>query len=309
MRLFYIPVLGMAAISIASAGQIEIGAGQNGSGISTQGLTSAYIGATTWSEKNYTNNLFANDTISNGSLNGVTGAGPTGTGTTLPSTANGFQQFTDPNNDVTFGMMNDPATGDSSNNYWASPASASSIASSISLPVDVSGVTSANILLNDYYGVASQTHNDTVEFFFNGGAVTQSFFLTNGKQIDSTHDCTSVTPACPNLSGATTSANTDAAWTGSYVESVTTTPFSGTTGSVSLIDIGFNLSLYAGDILTGIVITDDDNLVNSSRLALSAVTVSGADAEVATPEPSTVLLLLAGLGVMGFLGQRRKARL
>jgi len=305
MKLFYIPVLSIAAISIASAGQIEIGAGQNGSGVSTQGLTAVYIGATTWSERNYVTNLFTNDTISNSSLNGVVGSSGAGNGTTLPTAGNGFQQFTDTNNNVTFGMLNDSTNG---NNYWGSPSSPSSTVSSIAVPVSVSGVTSANILLSDYYGVAGQLQNDTIQFFFSNGAV-QTFFLSNGNQIDSAHDCLVGNPTCPNFSGTTTNSNTDIAWSGSYAEAVTGTPFNGTSGNVTLIDRSFNLAAFAGTTLQGILIQDNFNLANSSRLVLSAVTVSGGNAAIVpTPEPSTVLLLLAGFGVFGILAHRRRAR-
>ncbi len=293
MRFIYTSVLGMAAISIASAGQIEIGAG-TANGISASGLTASYIGTTTWAEKNYAANLFTTDTMSSSSLGG----------STLPTAANGFQQFTDSNNGITFAM--DADTGE---NYWGSPASTTSTVSSITVPADVFAVTSANILLNEYFGAqGSNVSNDTVEFLFNGGAITQSFFLKDGNQIASAHNCGSNgTGTCPAFAGSANSTNTDVAWSASYSEGANSTPFTGTSGNVSLLDLTFNLAPYAGDTLTGIEITDNFNLTNSSRLALSAITVSGANAEEATPEPSTVLLMLAGIGVMAFLGLRRKA--
>jgi hypothetical protein len=304
MRFFYTVVLGMSAISLASAGQIEIGAGQNGSGVSTLGLTAAYIGSTTWAEKNYVTNLFTSDTL--------TSSAP------LPTAGNGLQQFTDPNNGVTFAMETDGGTGATTgDNYWASPATAgTAISSSISVPVGVSDASSAFILLSDYYGLAGQVNNDTVEFIFNGGAVTASVGLANGTDIASVHDClapnsAAVTPkSCPTIfSGTTTSSNTDIAWSGTYAEANNATPFSGTSGNASLLDLTFDLTAFSGDTLNSIVITDNNNLTMSSRLALSAVTVAGSAVVTSvTPEPSTMLLLLAGLGAIAFLGTRRKAR-
>jgi len=306
MRGIYISVLGMAAISIASAGQIELGA-NNGSGITTSGLTAAYVGTTTWSEKNYVNNLFVNDTLSNGA--------------NLPSYQNSLQQFTDTDNtaaggNVTFGMLDDGANG---NNYWASQGnSGSAIASSMTLNVgEIENVSSVYILLSDYYGVANMANNDTITFIFNDGAVTAVANLTNGVRIDSVHDCAgpndSATtpepcPTSPAFNGTTTSPNTNIAWSSSYAEANNGTPFSGTEGSATLLDLSFNLSSFSSDILTGIEITDNNNLAFNSRLALSAITVAGTGVEI-VPEPSTVFLLLAGFGIIGFLGLRRKVSL
>jgi len=300
MKFFYISILTIAATSFASAGQIEIGAGQNGSGVSTQGLTAAYIGSTTWTERNYVSNLFLNDTISNGTLNGV----GTGTGSTLPTTAAGFQQFTDANDNVTFGMMSDGGNG---MNYWGSASPVTLAPSSITVPIGVSGASTAYIMLNDYYGLAGLggVNNDTVEFFFgNGGTLT--FSLSNGVQIDSVHNCLSVT--CPSFSGSTTSGTTDKAWAGTYAEATNLTPFSGTSGNVSLLDLSFSLGDLSGQTLTNVVITDNNALALNSRLALSAITIAGSNAQLVAPEPSTVFLFLAGLGVIGFFGHRRKVR-
>jgi hypothetical protein len=305
MRVFCISVLGMAAISIASAGQIEIGA-NNGSGITTSGLTSAFVGTTTWAEKNYVTNLFTSDTLSNA--------------TTVPSYQNSLQQFTDTNNtaaggNVTFGMLDDAAN---TNNYWSSPVSTTSTVSTMTLNVgEIANVSSAYLLLSDYYGVSSAVNNDTVTFIFNGGAFTDPVNLTNGVNIDSVHDCTGpnagattpkACPTSPSVNGTTSSANTDIAYSSTYAEANNSTPFSGTAGTATLLDLSFNLSAFSGDVLTGISVTDNNNLSMNSRLALSAVTVAGANATI-VPEPSTVFLLLAGFGVIGFLGLRRKVSL
>jgi hypothetical protein len=302
MRAIYISVLGMAAISIASAGQIEIGA-NNSSGNTTSGLTAAFVGTTTWAEKNYVTNLFVSDTLSNGA--------------NLPDYQNSLQQFTDTHNTVaggpvTFGMLDDAANG---NNYWSSPNNSSpAIVSSMTLNIgEYKNVSSAYILLSDYYGVANTIDNDTVTFLFAGG-ISGTVDLSNGIDIDSVHDCTGPNPAAttpepcptgPSFNGTTSAPDTDIAWTSTYAEANNLTPFSGTEGNATLIDLSFDLSAFAGDKLTGIVVTDDNNLSLNSRLALSAVTIAGTGI-APVPEPSTVFLLLAGLGVVGFLGLRRK---
>jgi hypothetical protein len=163
-------------------------------------------------------------------------------------------------------------------------------------------------MLDDYFGLsgASGVNNDTVEFFFgNGGTLT--FNLSNGVVIDSVHTC--LTGTCPSFAGSTTSGNTDKAWAGTYVEGTNVTPYSATSGNVSLLDLSFSLGDLSGQTLTSVQITDNNALANNSRLALSAITVSGASAQLVAPEPSTVFLFLAGLGVMGLAHRRRKAAL
>lgn len=294
----------MAAISIASAGQIEIGA-NNSSGVTTSGLTAAFVGPTTWSEKNYVTNLFVSDTLSNGA--------------NLPDYQNSLQQFTDTHNTtaggpVTFGMLDDAAN---TNNYWSSQNNTSpAVISTMALNIgEYANVSQAYILLSDYYGVANTIDNDTVTFNFAGG-ITGTVDLSNGIDIDSVHDCTGPNPAattpepCPTspaFNGTTSAPDTNIAWTSTYAEANNLTPFSGTEGNATLIDLTFNLSAFSGDLLTGITISDDNNLSLNSRLALSAITIAGTGA-AAVPEPSTVFLLLAGLGVIGFFGLRRKVR-
>lgn len=298
MRLIKISLCGFFAAAAACAGQIQIGAGSAG-GVSTQGLTAAYVGANSWAEKNYVTNLFTTDTISNGSLNLVAGTAGNGTGSTLPTSLSGYQQFTDLNNGIVFGMISDTSTA---SNYWGSPASSPSTSSSITIPIGIFGLSDAYVLLNDYFG-PSGIHDTNVVFNYAAtGAITKQ--LTNGVEIDSAHNCGAPGVHCSAFSGTTTSPNTDIAWSGSYTEGVNTTPYTGTSGTLNLLDIHFNLSglAPAGDTLTSITFTDLNNLTNSSRLALSAITFTN------SPEPSTWLLLAAGLGFMVFLGQRRKAR-
>lgn len=320
MKIINLAVLSVVAISIASAGQIEIGANTT-AGVSTGGLTSGYVGggAGSWSDsKGYMANLFTGDTI-------TAGTSSLG-GTNLPTASAGFQQFTDTKDGVTFAMDTDASGTD---NYWGSPASNPTTSSSITIPVGVFDVGGTNILLNDYWGVTGQQDTIVTFNFANAGAV--SFTLTNGNQIDSAQNCSANSPSwnqntvtsnCTGFARSTTSPNTDIAWSANYTNATSnTTPFSGTSGVADLIDIGFNLTSvanYTTDTLNSITITDQFNTndtittADPSRLALSAITVEtgpgGPGTASATPEPSTVVMLMTGLGMVAYLGKRRKAR-
>jgi hypothetical protein len=307
----------MYVASASSAGTIEIGgqtAGPITSPTNSFGLTTAYIGAAnigSWTERNYAVNLFSNDTLSSSSLGG----------STLPTNAAGFQQFTDPNNGISFAMMNDSANP--ADNYWGAPSNSLVGATSITVPIGLSGVSEASILLSDYFGLSGSSglSNDTVTFNLTGDGPI-SVNLSNGNQISAANDCgatksptwtgntlncTQFAQSISNAGGGslTIPTTTDIAWSANYsnANAAGATIFSGTSGTVNLEDISFNLSAYAGDTLTSITITDNNDLASSSRLALSAISVDP------TPEPSTVLLFVTGLGLIGFVGRRGKVRL
>jgi PEP-CTERM motif len=324
VKLFSISVLALAAMSVADAGTITLGeievGGQTAGPITSPtnafGLTAAYIGSGnsgSWTERNFAANLFSNDSLSNSTLGGSTAPDAT------PGSA-GSQQFVDPNNGVTFALMNDGSTGANLNQFWGSPNNtAPSLPSSITAPIGISGLTDASILLNDWFGPNGVASNDTITFNFTGDGA-KSVNLSNGNQIADATACSAASPTwtttatnCTQFAQSVSNAGggspfipttTDIAWSANYSNANATgaTIYSGTTGNLNLYDISFNLSAFAGDTLTSITLTDNNNLQNSSRLVLSAITV-------VTPEPSTVLLFVAGLGVMGFIGRRRKARL
>jgi hypothetical protein len=317
VRLFSVLLLSAAAVSIASAGNLEIGGSLNTStGVSTGGLNAAYLAGTTWFEKGYSAVLFANDPISGSSLGG----------STVPDATSAIQQFTDMNNGVVFGM-----DSDASDQFWASASGTTTGTTTITVPVGVFGATQANILLNDYYGVNGTTDATVIFNFVTAGAVTDT--LTNGNQIDSATQCAAnstffTTPpaggtaTCTSFGTSTSNAGnvgnpiattTDTAWNAIYTgntnhntTSTSGTPFGGTSGSLDLSDIQFNLSAYSGDTLTSITIKDTANNPDGSRLALAAISVQAP--LTATPEPSTIVLLAAGLGLVGFFGRRRMAR-
>lgn len=312
MRLINFIILGALGATVLSAASVnEIGANTT-NGISTGGLTLSYITGNggsnpgSYAEDTYATNLFTNDVITAGtsSLGGVL----------TPTSANSEQQFTDTNNGVVFAMMSDGS------NYLGSPAtSGSAVNASITIPIGLGSLASASILLNDYYGVNGVTNNDTVTFNFSGAGGSVAVNLSNGNQIDSAQNCKAnstadlTAPVCTSFASTTSNAGggsatistvTDVAWSAMYTNSVSNTsiPYSLTSGGLQLDDITFNIGAYAAYTLNSITIADNDNLKVNSRLALSAITVS-------TPEPSTVFLLFAGLGILCYLGRRQKVQL
>ncbi len=162
---------------------------------------------------------------------------------------------------------------------------ATSGATSIVVPVDVEDVDDAYILLNDYFGVSSATYQVNLNFTFNGGSSTDTFNLTSGTNIESAVQCGSTkspswtgTGNCTTYAQSTSSSNTDTAWSANYSNSsVNQTPYSGTSGNLVLSDLTFDISGFAGDELDTITITENNNLANSSKLGLSAITVAGAE--------------------------------
>jgi len=315
MRILSISLLGLTAVAIATAGQIQIGGGFNaGTGVSTTGLTSSYITVAgtqngnlgpvgnQYSQKNFINNLFTGATI--------TGSNTLG-GTNLPNAASGNQQFTDPNNGIKFGMMVDGSSGGAVNEYWAGASLTSVGTSSIIVPVNQTGALSAYILMDDYYGIPN-TDTDTVLFTFSD-ASTLSFNLIDGVNIGTADVCsanstkytTPGTPTCTAFPSGVTASTSDVAWSAAYSNSSTSNalPWSSTTGTLKLYDIAFDLSSKGGLGLNSITVTDNNALAFNSRLALAAVTLSTTQL-VTTPEPSTILLV--GLGVLGIGFVRRK---
>lgn len=315
-RFHFVILAGLASSVLAHSGQIQIGG--------VNGLTAAYIaggsGSTTgWVERNYTNALFENATITPAA--GQTNALPLQTGATA-----GVNSMTDANG-IVFSMLNDGnLNGTLTNNAWTSNTSG---VHSITVPVNVFGVQNVYIMLDDFYGYAGE--NATVVFNFASGADTITLAdLANGTgAIRSATDCTGGTISCPpattvtgshtvsaslpSTSNTNTSGDatiiTSAIWKGTYTvaPSATTTPYnnstSGSSGTVALDELAFSFSSnHTNTTLNSITITTDaGNLVGNSRLALSAITLT------ATPEPSTMVLFGAGLGLLSWARRRRSA--
>jgi hypothetical protein len=296
MRTAIVCVVGVFAGMTANAGYVEIGSGLNSTtGVSTGGLNVVYLTSTPapvtngFTEKGYTTTLFLNDTLSQA----------------VPGTTANSQQFTDPNNSVPFAMIANPANGGTNpdtsgsnpnEDFWEGVNTTTSVSSAITIPVDVAS-NAAYIMLTDAYGVSGSTYSVTFNFATGPALVVP---LTIGNQIADDQQCatagtyTGAAGPCTAYVKTTTSGSTDVAWSATYTNSSSSTAvqYSGSTGNVSLLDLAFNLAPYSSNELLSITITDPNDLNNESRLALSAITV-------ATPEPSTIVLLLAGCGLIG----------
>jgi len=321
-RFYTVAALGMVAVSAAFASRIEVGSNTTG-GVSTGGLNSAYFGGsfpvvaagnTAVVERTYATTLFAGETLTSSSLGG----------STLPDSP-GNQQLTDTNNSVTFGLI----SGDGVNTYLSgglgfpggSGSASPQYTSSISIPVGVFGVDQAWILLNDQWGV-NGAPNDTVTFTFTGAGAPAPLVvnLTEGNQIRTVTACGSASSTFTSggvhggstdcTTFATSATNASVAWSAHYNNTTSnSTPFSGTSGTVALSDISFDLSAYSAYTLSNISIADAGTGYDTSRLALSAVTLDqlvAADQLAATPEPASMATMIAGLGLIGFVTYRRR---
>jgi hypothetical protein len=329
-----LPLLGLVAIVGVQAGQIQIGG--------TNGLTAAYIGSTvggvtgstgSWGQRSYTNALFNSVTLSNATSDGATAVPMNDT---APGSAGGANVIKDDNSGITYNLMNDGtgASGNTGNgnNIWASTVGAGTLV----VPVDISDVDYAGIMLNDYWGFAGA--DPTVTFTFaNAGKVSVLVGdAANGTgPITSSTDCQNGTGSitCPGLTsghgaisattpittpvetsnaivgGGSMNIFTSTIWSANYATNSLSAngPYHSATGDssgqVMLDDLKFDLSAYSTDTLLSISFAPNTVATGSniSRLALSAITVD----QVATPEPSTIVLLGLGFGLLGFRRLRR----
>lgn len=321
IRLTKISVFALFSVAAAYAGNIEIGG--------VNGLTASYISsgcagttcvagsAGSFTEGNYDMRLFqaaSNSTFTPYSTyNGA--SGETGTLGTSPQ----------------FAMINDGAGVNGSNNIWYAAGT-----SAIQVPIGLNAVNSVSMMLNDIWGVAGA--NDTVVTFdfansSNGSTVDQVIVdLTNSGaggssasgQIQSSVDCSSPcsynsntfasgpalassTPtATLNGSGTTVTVTTQDLFSTAYSSSniASTSAYAGTSGNINLdaLTFTFPAAITSNLYLTEITVADPNVASKGSETALSAITVN-----VAAPEPSTVALLFAGLGLLGYAAFRRKS--
>jgi len=314
-------MLSLASVGIVSAGQIQLG-GANG-------LTNAYIASgcatvgpcvagsiAAGTEGSYAGTLFSGANIST--------QPPSGT-------------ITDTLNNVTFSTINDGV----GNNVWVLPNNASNLAAAtMTIPVGVLGVTDVYTMINAMFGPSGPGRDVTL--FFNFGTTSNATTTdqvevklnnstnstTASGQIRNAIDCAPVTGACggvsPAASGPTAASTlsstlpagttagltvtTNNVFTATYTTA--TGSFAGSTGAVNLDDQGFlfnNVSLASlgvGDTnlntyLVSIQVREAG--VTTSDLGLSAITLD------TVPEPSTVVLFLAGFGAIALGRYRRKA--
>jgi hypothetical protein len=309
------------AVGTMQAGTItEIGAvtgGQN------YGLTSAYITgslnsqtSTHFVETNYATTLFQNATESS-----VAVAAPMAT-TSSPVTVS------DPTTGATFAMIGDNSLG--TLNGWDN--NSTSNASSFYVPVNIFNVDTVWTMLNDTLGTKLGTET-SVTFYFNttdtmSGATAETVTLVDGTEIRSSVLCTfggpgtcpstqptslSVGPTAASATGTLSSVNVTTGQVTGFTEPYNLIPTSGTgcngaacadagsSGSITLDDQKFSFgSTFNGMYLVDIKVADTASGISADHVVLSAVSVD------ATPEPSTIILFMAGFVMLGFVQHRRR---
>jgi len=302
-----------------------------GAGNCVTGSTTGYI------EKNYDNILFAGATSSNGTVTPTpftgyvqNGGEPSG----LTASSSGGPAFA---------MLSDGAAGGgagASNNMWVSTG-ANSTTDSIVVPIGLYGVTNVWTMLDNEWGTLGG--NDTTVTFNFGSSSNQASGYTSVPVALTDNNGTALNGqmrsavSCSTTPGTVCSPSTNSSATfqqGAVINGVTVneatitgsafeytnalgTFYGGSAGKVRLDDQDFQLPSTDSNLwLVSMTITE--NLANSvasainlgvlpSETALSAITVTtnGSQAPVPTPEPTTILLLLSGLGSIGLLRFRR----
>jgi len=206
-----------------------------------------------------------------------------------------------------------------------------SMNSVLTIPVGVLDVSDVWTMLGNINAVANAA-NTQIEFDFGATSnaisgldkvilnLTNSGGGTSSGQIQNALDCTtspcnstyatgtplmssSLTPFTGSVGApASVTVTTNNLYSGSY-NTVSGGNFTGSSGNAILDDQGFSFgTTYAGDYLVAIKVSELTGHLNSIT-ALSAVTVTSF--ATATPEPSTILLFLAGFGAIGFYRMRR----
>jgi hypothetical protein len=340
-RLTIVSALGFVAVITANAGSIEIG---GASGLTDAYLTSAGGGTACaagagqcitgstggYSEENYDSVLFAGAT--NGTapvpFSGYTQTTGVGSGKTATSAANSTSA-----GGVTFAMVSDGATSNASNNFWESDGNAT-----ITVPIGIFGVTDVATMLQNVWG--SLGGNDTTVTFNFGSTSNATTGLTSvsvnladvsasgvgelraGVVCNTTTTATCNTTTNPGFIPATTTANVGGSGVTVDTASVfgATTTFGGqyvytsvspntgfyanTQGHLKLDDQDFVFgSTFLNQWLVSVQVTENDGDTSfPSETALSAITV-----DTAAPEPTTILLFLAGVGGVGLARRFRRA--
>jgi len=344
MRVLKVLAIGMVALGSMEAGpvlgelQFEIGG--------ASGLNDAYVTgncggacitgsvAGSSSEVNYNNVVFSGATGASGPPSAYTGYS-----TTVPSSGNTMKDTAD---SVTFAMIGNDTTGGTTDNAWLIPSNSSS---SITIPVGIFGVTDVWSMLNDDLGAAGTPRDTNIILTFGSTANATTGLTTVTIKPNNTNSpynaaaanwvqdsvvcqtgCSAgtgsgsnngavgppLTSGTPTISSAgvggtgltTATAYTDNLYTYAYTSA--TGAEANTTGNVVLNDFGVvfsgNLLNFAQSNYLVSVTYMDPSAVSNSGLYVSALTVDAA------PEPSTVLLLLGGFGVIGFGYFRRRRR-
>jgi hypothetical protein len=227
---------------------------------------------------------------------------------------------------TTFSMIADSASNTS--DFWDFTG-ANNV---VTIPIGISGVSEVWTMLDDMYGLNGNTYSSiTFNFGASNSYTTTSSVTVNlyeGTEIrdavecstagsGGTNSCTSfaMTTASNTLNGSLSGTNLTglnnvttanlytAAYSGSSSATASGGGYVGSAGNLVLDDQGFNFgSNFLSDYLVSISVTDTNASINTSRLALSAVTIN--TSEMVSPEPSTWILFV-GAGLVCLLALRR----
>jgi hypothetical protein len=314
----------------AFAGQIQIGG--------VNGLTSAYIsgGCSTnvsgqtciagstggFVEQNYDARLFTGATL------GATAPTPYSGYSTTAASAGTLTDSSNPggNGSVTYSMINDGLSGGVSNNFWDG-INTSGTGTTIKVPIGVYDVSEVGTMLNNIWGAAGATDTQ-ITFDFgsaNAHTVTSSLVLNlvnagtgtpASGQVGTSVDCATQTVTPPNclayaigplastsvVNGVTV--ETDTLFSSQY-DTVAAGRYMSSAGMLHLEDQVFQFgSTFSNQYLVDIQVKENSGAGLTSQTALSAITV---DSALVTPEPSTILLVLAGFGALGMTRLRRRS--
>jgi len=339
LRVSLASVIGFIAVTAASAGPISVQIGgasglsagyiNQTNGVCAAGAGNCVAGSTTgWAESNYNSVLFAGATNASGSpvpFTGYTQTGGEASGLTMSNTSG--TQFA-----MVADGVNNP-TKNQSNNYWQSiNTGGASNPDTITIPIGVYGVTDTWMMLQNVWG--SQGGNDTTVTFNFGTTSNATTGLTSipvallnsdnagHGEVRSAISCTGGSSLCStdgfNPQGVLASAtingvtvNETTAFANFPYTSIPSTYayYTGGTGKLKLDSQQFVFDPSVVSSLWLVSVSVTENIPNTfasnsslpSETAISAITV-----DAVTPEPSTILLGLAGLGVLGFSRLRKK---
>jgi hypothetical protein len=338
-RITIVSVFALASVMVASAGQFQVG---GATGLTTSYIGSGNCGGGCNDQNNYDEVLFEGldgTTPAPGSHYSL--SGPTVNSTITDS--NAAATAANPGG-ITFAMINDgtylntsscgvgaQACGTpNSSNYWSLNGGGN--LQTLTIPVGQYGVNQVWTMLNTNFSGGSngspidRSFTEFLDFGTSGGTVEQSVRInftntgdnsTGTGQIQASILCTSIAPCngigTPN--GGPLQTNPQTLSNGGFTETVDADnlygiKYNGTgnmlvlndtgllLGALNFPGIGSNLNLYLVDVR----VEETGNSTYSNEYgAVSALTVV-----TAAPEPSTVVMFLAGLGAIGFAGFRRR---
>lgn len=336
-RLTSVSLVALAITGVAGAAQIQIGGPSGltgnyitqGSGaVCAAGAGNCVTGSTTgWTERNYNSLLFV------------------GSSNTAPATPSAFTGYVQTGlipsgntltGSVTFAMIAEPSGSGNSKNIWGAGGSTSTSPanSTIVVPIGVSGVTDVWTMLNNVWGVAG-SQDTTLDFYFGAGSnstagltdVTVRLLNSSNSesgtgQIRASVGCNAgcldngpqsqvavgpLAALTSNIGGSGVDVTTELLYTFTYNAGAAGTSYTGTSGNLRLDDQGFHFgNTYVGEYLVKIGVTQNAGCFGcSSGTALSETALSAITVTSVAPEPSTIFLVLSGIGVLGFRRFRR----